>query len=152
MDIKKEGILMYKLICSFLVLLLFFNCKSTTGPEANLKVSTDKKTYQESESVIVYIENETNSTAYFYHCNFEIGFYVEKKEDHVWVQAFSHAIWCPAFYLNGIIELAPGEKDTTEITGWNWTPGVYRISAPYASEKPESFLTDSLHSNEFTVQ
>ena len=143
---------MHKLICFSLIFLLFSSCKSTTGLEDDLKVSTDRNFYHKDDTVIVYIENETDSSAYFYHCNFDIGFYVEKKEDDSWVEAFSHAMLCPAFYLSGILELAPGETDTTEITGWNWESGVYRIDIPYSLEQTETSLTDSLHSNEFIIQ
>lgn len=143
---------MHKLICFLLVFLLFFSYGCPINSGMDVKVSTDKDVYNINEAVIVYIENERNSTVYFYHCNYNIEFYVEKKEDSVWVVVFGNAGICFFFDEAGIIELAPGEKDTTEITDWNWTPGVYRIFAPYRLEETGANFTELSYSKEFTFQ
>ena len=139
---------MYKLIYFLLVPLIFFSCNNNS--HNFLRVNTDKDIYQIDETIIVYIENNSYSPAYFYHCNYNIGFHVEEKEDSVWNQKYLVGIICPAIYLSGIIELTPGEKDTLEYS--LRSSGTYRIAVPYSLEQTEDELTELLYSNEFLVQ
>ena len=144
---------MRKSIYFSLAFLLLFSYGCPFGSGVGLKMSTDKDVYSAREEVIVYIENEGNSSAYFSHCNYALLFHIEIKADDVWIRPFGDEFSC-FFYPIGILELAPGEIDTIEIPNLPIiiSGNVYRLAAPYSLEQTEDGLPELLYSNEFTVQ
>jgi hypothetical protein len=146
---------MSKLIYLLAAFLLFFSYGCPFGSGEDLKMSTNKDFYSGREEVIVYLENERNSPAYFFYCNDYLKFHIERKEGDEWIRPFYDDSCYSTFYFyhksSGRMELAPGEIDTIEIPFFPRTmsANLYRLAAPYSLEETEEDFPELLYSNEF---
>ena len=136
---------MARSIIVLLVAILFRFCSdSATSPSGSLTVKTDKSTYTTGEPIALCLQNGTSKTAYFGHCAYRIGFYVERKDSTVWTEASSVAVICLAIYPSGVRPLAAGEeyRDTLMLQ----TPAICRLRFSYGWEdkntNQESIFTD----------
>ncbi len=74
--------------------------------------------------LIMKLKNESASTVYFSHCNYRIGFWIERKVNDSWVDAGNIAILCQALYPSGRKTFPVGQvsRDTITLT----ETGTYR--------------------------
>ncbi len=114
-----------------------------------MTLSTDKDSYSVSEPILLTLYNGTKSTAYFWQCDYRLGFYIEKEVNGMWSEISGVGIICLAMYPSGISSIKSGEtyRDTLMIM----QAGTYRIKYPFSLQETD-VLTDSLLSNQFTVQ
>ena len=134
------------------VICILVGCKDKLiSPNNNQKIniSTDKNTYNVNENIIVSIKNESQSASYFSHCNYRIGFYIEKKQNSNWTEIGNIAIVCLAIYPSGTTILGPFQSYTDTID--ESQTGTYRLKFPYSPQNNGEFA-ESLYSNEFVVQ
>jgi len=117
------------------------------------KDKTTDQTNNSSQSVIanivVSLKNEMSSASYFGHCNYRIGFYIERKQNSAWNDAGNIAILCLAIYPSGTLSLSASQSYSDTIQ--EIQAGTYRLKFPYSLQS-NSNLSDSLFSNEFVVQ
>jgi hypothetical protein len=90
---------MYKMICTLILLLAIAGCKeNATESGGSLTATTQETSYGGITRIIVTLKNETKWVAYFTHCNYDIGVYIERKDTASWVDAGNVAIVCLAIY------------------------------------------------------
>jgi len=123
--------------------------KTTTEPTRELSVRTDKGFYSLDQEITISLYNGTTSTAYFTHCNFRLGFHIERKAGDTWPERASVAVLCLAINPSGVTQVAPEGTNTDRITLAE--PGIYRIKYRFGWQQTNAW-TDSLLSNEFVVQ
>ena len=122
---------------------------TTVNPNGSVTVTTDKTSYSVGEHVPVALTNDSHSTAYVSHCNYRIGFWIERKASDTWVDAGNVAIVCLALYPSGRKNFAAGSlsQDTISLT----QAGTYRLRYPVAWFENQP-IDDSVLSNEFVIQ
>ena len=133
-----------------LMAILFKFCSDTaTSPLGGLTANTDKSSYTAGEPVAISLQNGTSKTAYFGHCAYRVGFYVQGKDNTLWKDTSSVAVICLAIYPSGIRPLAAGEeyRDTLFVQ----TPGIYRLRFPFGWEDTNT-NQESIYSDQFVVE
>lgn len=141
---------MMRYFAVFIGSLVLFSCsKSTTGPNDQLTLATDKNSYSISQPIALSLYNGSKSATYFWNCNYRLGFYIEEEVNGIWSEESSVAVVCLDIYPSGISTIKSGEtyRDTLTIR----QAGTYRIKYPYNLQETNA-PTDSLLSNQFTVQ
>ena len=131
-------------------MLFLLGCKqNATEPTQELTVQTDKVLYAPNETIAILLCNSTRSTAFFGHCAYRLGFYIEKKVNSTWVEKSSVAIVCLAIYPIGVraVESRMSNGDTIVIG----EAGTYRLRFPFGWQLSNTWA-DSLFSKQFTVQ
>lgn len=121
---------------------------TSVNPNGNVSASTDKTSYSVGERIAVSLKNDSHSTVYFGHCNYRIGFWIERKENDTWVDAGNIAILCQALY-------PIGRKDFPSSSVYHDSIalrkiGSYRLRFPMAWLENQ-LIDDSILSNEFEV-
>lgn len=121
---------------------------TVVNPSGNVTATTDKTSYSVGEKIAVTLKNNSRSTVYVGHCNFRIGFWIERKESNTWVDAGNVAILCQALYLSGKKDFAAGaiSEDTLSLT----QVGTYRLRFPVAWLENQR-IDGSVLSNDFVV-
>jgi hypothetical protein len=86
---------MKTLITSILLFLIIIGCQNPTSTENSsnqIIFKTDKTSYSKTDSITVYIENNTNSPfKIFLRCGSYLEMYYQKKENNSW----SKNLWFP---------------------------------------------------------
>jgi len=134
--------------------IILSGCKDKTTDQTNnssqsVIANTDKQVYGTNEKIVVSLKNEMSSASYFGHCNYRIGFYIERKQNSAWNDAGNIAILCLAIYPSGTLSLSASQSYSDTIQ--EIQAGTYRLKFPYSLQS-NSNLSDSLFSNEFVVQ
>jgi len=124
-------------------------CYTTTEPNNDLSVRTDRVSYSSNQVISISLHNGTKSTAFFGHCNYRLGFYIEQKSNNNWLEKSNAAVLCLAIYPSGVKALESGQSNTDTIRINK--VGLYRIKYQFGWQQSNA-QTDSLLSNEFTVQ
>ncbi len=147
---RKEYQFMNKFVVILIGSILFCSCNNTTmETKGELSVNTDKDLYSINEPVSITLHNGTKSTAYFVHCNYRLGFFIEQETNNSWSEKSSVAILCLGIYPMGIKAVEPGDMNKDSIILRQ--SGVYRIKHFFSWQDTIS-TSDSLLSNKFTVQ
>ncbi len=136
----------------FLVsLTLICSCKEppTAGNLSELVVQTDKSHYSVGETISFYIQNYSQSNAYFGHCGERIIFLIGTKEGGRWVHTNGWGWPCLAIFSMGVTTLSPESVYTDMVTIHQ--AGTYRIFTWFGWHS-DSTLADSIFSNEFPIQ
>ena len=129
-------------------LFLMIGCSdNTTNPNGDLTAITDNTSYSGISKIIVSIKNDTKSTIYFSHCDYEIAYYVERKDSNTWIDNGNVGIICQSIYSSGKISLESMKfiKDTILFSR---STGIYRLKYPYSFQQSGD-LSISLFTNEF---
>jgi len=137
----------YSLI--IIIVFLHYACtQNTTEPLQSPTVSTDKSTYASYQTINISLRNDSKSTAYFYHCDNRLGFFIEQKVNSTWSENGSVAEICLAIYPSGEKAMRPGmtNADTLMLAD----SGLYRLKYRFGSQ-PSNTWADSAMSNEFSV-
>lgn len=87
-------------------------------PNGNVTATTNKRSYSVGENIEVVLKNNSHSTVYFIHCNYRIGFWIERKDNETWVDAGNVAILCLALYPGGRKEFPSGSASHDTISLW----------------------------------
>ncbi|MCJ7813637.1 hypothetical protein MUP95_10020 [bacterium] len=133
-----------------MIVLLLSACKQNINePFQFLTVNTDKSVYAPNQPIIISLHNDSESTAYFIHCNYQVGFFIEQKVNSIWSEKGSIAVVCLALYPMGVKELLPGMTYTDTITLAD--SGMYRLKYRFGWQQSNTWA-DSLFSNEFSVR
>ena len=114
-----------------------------------ISVLTDKYSYSPSEKINIQLHNGSTASIYLGHCNYRIGFWIERRINDTWVETGSVAVLCQALYPSGTTVLSTNAlwRDTITITD----PGIYRFR--YQFDAPALQITaGSLVTNQFTIQ
>ena len=144
---------MRTMMCLLLIAGIPMGCSdaedTSVNPNGNVSATTDKISYSIGESIAVTLKNNSGSTVYFVHCNYRIGFWIERKDNNTWVDAGNIAILCQALYPSGRKEfpLRSISQDTISLT----QRGTYRLRFPIAWLKSQR-IYDSILSNEFEIR
>ncbi len=136
---------------------LFIGCQNnSTEPNRglyasneNLIVKTDNATYALNAPILITLYNGTNTNAYFGHCDFRLGFFIEWKQNNTWTEKANVAIVCLAIFPVGAETLEPQQSYSDNISIRE--AGIYRLKFPFGCDENNVFA-DSLFSNVFTVQ
>jgi hypothetical protein len=122
---------------------------TSVNPNGNVLATTDKTSYSVGESIAIALKNNSRSTVYFGHCNYRIGFWIERKDNDTWVDAGNIAILCQALYPSGRKDFPSSSisHDTISLT----QTGTYRLHFPIAWLENQQ-IDDSILSNEFEIR
>jgi|GEM_PF-4427731 len=143
------------LVVSFFLL---FGCNKTTTNHQDeivngLVATTDKLVYISSNGyaqVRFTIENTSDSTAWFFACGGRYITIINRLENDNWEDYGGWGWPCLAVYLSGIKPLAP-DSTYFSFNQFDQT-GDYRFSFLYNWENNIDTWSDTLYSNEFTIQ
>lgn len=146
-----------KILLILASVLLFFGCgknptelkRDSIIKNRDLFAKTDKQIYAMNEPVTIKIYNETDSAAYFVHCGFQIGFFIEGRQNEGWIDKGNVGILCLAIFQAGIRAIECGQSYSDIIAMHE--AGTYRLKFPFAWQERDT-LTDTLFSNEFLIQ
>lgn len=121
---------------------------TAVNPNGNVTATTNKTSYSVGENIAVTLKNDSRSTVYVGHCNYRIGFWIERKDNNTWTDAGNVAILCQALYPSGKKDFVSGSvsHDTISLT----EVGTYRLRFPIAWLEGQR-IDDSVVSNEFVI-
>ncbi len=106
MRANSKGGDMYKLIFITFILFVFVSCNETSlEPYENITATTDKTSYSVISSIIVVVKNDSKTKVDFSHCNYHIGFYIEKKDSNTCIDDSNIGIVYQAIYPDVFILL-----------------------------------------------
>jgi hypothetical protein len=128
---------------------MFLGCNDTNvnSTMEDLKLTVNKSSYTLNEPIVSHLSNQSNSSAFLYHCNFQFSPEIEKKENNSWVH-YSAPI-CQAIYLSGTTEFSAGKESEDTITINE--VGTFRLKFSYSFSNINN-LDRSLYSEEFKIE
>lgn len=132
--------------------LLIVSCSCADfGPDNSGKVviSTDKSSYCQSETITFTVQNWGDAVAYIWHCNYRLGFGIQKQENGSWSTFKDRNQACIAIYRNGAMPIPFGQPyiDTLSLH----IPGDYRIEMDVGWD-PDHIHEYQIYSNSFRVE
>lgn len=136
----------------FLIIFVFFIYSCSEDQNENnqeLKVQTNKSSYQSNESISITINNSNSSTAHLASCCTSVAFYIDKYENENWVEHSSFGLPCLAQCPG--IDLTISYMETLTHSFSLNESGTYRIRIPYSFNSNNIFESE-LISNSFTVK
>ncbi|MER3525185.1 MAG: hypothetical protein C4326_14345 [Ignavibacteria bacterium] len=118
-------------------------------PNGHLSATTDRRLYSVGDNIAMVLKNTSPSTVYFSHCNYRIGFWIQRKDNERWVDAGSFNILCLAIYPSGRTPFPPGSSahDTISLSA----RGTYWLLFPFAWLENQR-VDNAILSNEFEVR
>ncbi len=121
------------------------------GPDNSGKVtiSTDKSTYDPLGTITFTVQNWSETTAYMWHCNFRLGYQIQKEDGGAWKSVGDRNMICLAIYLSGAEPIVAGHPytDTLSLS----SPGLYRIEMNVGWDR-EHLSESQIYSNTFRVE
>jgi hypothetical protein len=145
---------MKKCVFGFLILTLFYtiiSCedKEKDKKEVPIKIETDKLTYSTSESILILVENASDSLAFYYKCSSYEGipFSIFKLENNKWNCYWSsicdgyRSYCCPSLMAGTI------NRDTLIM---ELETGIYRLEYSFIVRPSHDY--SSFNSNTFKIE
>jgi hypothetical protein len=136
----------------WLILLPLVNIDcSDFGPDNSGKVviSTDTNSYGALEKITFTVQNLSEPTAYMWHCNYHLGYGIEKAENGIWKTFKDRKMACIAVYVNGAMPIQLGQPyiDTLSLL----IPGDYRLVMDVGWD-PATTAERQIYSSTFRVE
>lgn len=112
-------------------------------------ITTNKGSYVQSEPIVFTVRNLSSPTAYIWHCNHRLGYWVQKQENGIWREFDERYMLCAAVYLMGGQPILPGQPygDTVQIQ----TSGTYRLEMGVGWDQ-KSLFGHRIYSNIFLIR
>ncbi len=132
--------------------LLIVSCScSDFGPDNSGKVvvSTNKSSYGTLEKITFKVQNLSEPTAYMWHCNYRLGYGIDKAENGTWKTFKDRNMACAAIYMSGPMPMVAGRPytDTLSLA----TAGLYRLVMDVGWDR-DHMREYQIYSNTFRVE
>jgi len=112
-------------------------------------ITTDKDSYGRSETVVFTVRNWGPATAYAWHCNYRLGYGIQKQENGSWPTIGERYMICLAIYASGAQPIVVGQPytDTLRLA----TSGTYRLEMGVGWDR-EKLWDYRIYSNTLRVE
>jgi hypothetical protein len=123
---SEEVIEVHRCLLPALLLIMVLGCNDLGSDESgSVVLVTDKAAYQIGETVVYNVRNEGGATAYLWHCNHRLGYWVQEQENGLWGDVDERYMLCLAIYASGgeAILVDHSNSDTLTFS----VPGEYRL-------------------------
>lgn len=123
--------------------------RSAPPPDGRLSAQTELLSYPVDSFIRFTVYNQSDSSAYFYHCGERVVYAFQKKTGNRWNLVAWDGNPCLGIYTSGIIAVAARDSYSAQLVIHN--PGTYRLIYPYSWHNSPA-LSDTLYSSEFEVR
>ena len=111
-------------------------------------IATDKGSYAASETITFTVTNFGKPTAYIWHCNHRLRYWIQEQKDGSWGPV-DELPACPAVYLSGAHAILIGQPYTDTFT--LRASGIYRLEMGVGWD-PNTLFDHHIYSNPFAVR
>ena len=137
-------------------------CIPENMPKKQITITTDKKEYEQGETVKIIVRNNLDKPIWYYNwCKYKCdsalclcgdSFVIEKRTEKEY-KTYNPPDSIGIEYMSELIELKPNSEKIYRLEPIKFSKGVYRLKMYYGLDKNISFLEGKItYSNEFTIK
>jgi hypothetical protein len=112
-------------------------------------ITTDKHSYAPSETITFTLTNLGRPTAYIWHCNHRLGYWIQEQKAGVWQRVDERYMVCAAVYESGAQAILVGQPYTDTLT--LRASGTYRLEMGVGWDR-NTLFDHRIYSNTLAVR